>query len=136
MLKGKIQMGTLAQDLRHWNQDALCECSRDDQICHDFHLFSLKLFLLSPKRPNTCSNRDMALSYLILSYLTLFFLILSPLRFKSHKVKTKTDSIAEVLTIYSEEAATIHLFSLSDSPIPSKSNSLSASSPPCGQVLS
>jgi len=32
MLKGKIQMGTPSQDLRRWDQDLLCECSRDDQI--------------------------------------------------------------------------------------------------------
>jgi len=35
--------------------------------CHDFHLFTH--FLLSSKCPNTRSNHDMALSYLILSYL-------------------------------------------------------------------
>jgi len=35
--------------------------------CHNFHLFTY--FFLSSKRPNTRSNHDMALSYLILSYL-------------------------------------------------------------------
>jgi len=35
--------------------------------CHDFHLYTH--FLLSSKRPNTRSNHDMALSYLIFSYL-------------------------------------------------------------------
>jgi len=37
-------------------------------MCHDFHLFTY--FLLSSKHPNTCSNHDMALSYLILSFHT------------------------------------------------------------------
>jgi len=35
--------------------------------CHDFHLYTH--FLLSSKRPNTCSNHDMAFSYLIFSHL-------------------------------------------------------------------
>jgi len=38
-----------------------------EETCHDFHIFTH--FLLSSKRPNTRSNHDMALSYLILSYL-------------------------------------------------------------------
>ena len=37
------------------------------RCCHDFHPFYL--FSLRPKHPNTRSNHDMALSYLILSYL-------------------------------------------------------------------
>ena len=73
------------------------------------------------------------LSYLIFSYL---FIIFS--HFKSHKSRRrKADSIAiQRGTIYTEEGATTHSFSLSDSPNPSKSNSSSASLPPCGQVLS
>jgi len=39
--------------------------------CHDFHHFTH--FLLSLKRPNTRSNHDMALSYLILPFLILSF---------------------------------------------------------------
>jgi len=57
--------------------------SDKENICHDFHIFTY--FLLSSKRPNTCSNHDMALSYLILSYL---------FTFQSHTIKTrKADSI-------------------------------------------
>ena len=44
--------------------------ARRASSCHDFHHFIyFLLFLLSPKRPNTRSNHDMALSHLILSYL-------------------------------------------------------------------
>ena len=48
-------------------------------MCHDFHLFAY--FLLSSKRPNTCSNHDIGI---ILS-----FLILSFSHFKSHTIKTR-----------------------------------------------
>jgi len=96
-----------------------------------FLLTFLSKFVLSSKRPNTCSNHDMALSYLILSY-----------PFFSHFKVTPSRRGKQIVleyrkrTIYSEEAAITHLFSLSDSPSPSKSNSSSASFPPCGQVLS
>jgi len=40
----------------------------EQKKCHNFHLFTY--FLLSSKRPNTRSNHDMALSYLILSFHT------------------------------------------------------------------
>ena len=103
-------------------------------LCHDFHQFTH--FLRSSKRPNTHSNHDMALSYLTLSYLILSYLIFS--HFKVTPSRRRKQIVLEYRqrTIYLEEAATTHSFSLSDSPIPSKSNSSSASSPPCGQVLS
>jgi len=46
--------------------------------CHDFHIFTH--FLLSSKRPNTRSNHDMALSYLILSFLFLSHFKVTPSR--------------------------------------------------------
>ena len=46
--------------------------------CHDFHLFTY--FLLSPKRPNTHSNHDMALSFLIFPYLIFSHFKVTPSR--------------------------------------------------------
>jgi len=55
-------------------------------LCHDFHFHTH--FLLSSKRPNTRSNHDMALSYLIFYLLSYLFTL------QSHTIKTrKADSI-------------------------------------------
>ena len=56
-------------------------------MCHDFHLYTH--FLLSSKRPNTRSNHDMALSYLILSYL---------FTLQSHTIKTRKADNIEIPT--------------------------------------
>jgi len=85
----------------------------------------LLIFLLSSKRPNTRSNHDMVLSYLIFSYLIFSHFKVTPSRRGKQIVLEYRQR-----TIYWEEAATTYSFSLSDSPNPSKSNSSSASSPP------
>jgi len=80
--KGRRRIGFHQRDLlglTNWSW--LCS----QRWCHDFHLFTH--YFLSLKRPNTRSNHDMALSYLILSYLFFFTL-------QSHTKKTrKADSI-------------------------------------------
>ena len=55
-------------------------------LCHDFHIFT-SLFLLSSKCPNTRSNHDMALSYLILSFLIFssFFFTLQVTQIKTRE---------------------------------------------------
>ena len=113
-----------------------CEISHHQIMVDDlvivtiFTLFSL-IYLLSSKCPNTRSNHDMVLSYLILSYLIFSHFKVTPSR-RGKQIALEYRQ----RTIYSEEGATTHAFSLSDSPNPSKSNSSSASSPPCSQVLS
>ena len=56
--------------------------------CHDFHLFLL--IFLSSKCPNTHSNHDMALSYLIPTILSFLKLQVTPIKTR------KVDSIAEI----------------------------------------
>jgi len=71
-------IGELQDDLREdqkkrsfdgWERMDTKRQLEDSLRCHDFHSF-YSFFFLSLKRPNTCSNHDMALSYLILSYLS------------------------------------------------------------------
>jgi len=77
----------------------------DPGECHDFHLFTY--FVLSSKCPNTCSNHDMALSYLIFSYLIFSHFKVTPSR-RGKQIVLEYRS----RTIYWEEAATTHSFSL------------------------